>query len=353
MNDRVNPAMISLAREARGLTQIDLAERLHITQGFLSKMESGHLGVPQETIYALSDILNFPPKFYFQKYDVYPASMHLYRKHKTLPVKDLNRITAWMNIYRFHVLHLLQAADIESELLPECDVDEFGSAIEVARAVRAAMKLPRGPIENLCSVLEDWGVVVIPFHPLNRKFQGASMLMERGGYIMLINADMPGDRFRWTLAHELGHIVMHRIPAADAEKEADQFAGEFLMPAREIGQYLSEPTLERLASLKRYWKTSISSILIQAKNIGAITENQYRTQITRLAKEGITRTSEPRELAIPREEPTLIRELVEYHTKELGYSNEELSDLMALNIAELMSIYKPPFSGLRIVRKTG
>lgn len=352
MNRTINSAMIVLARESHGFTQSDLAKRIDVPQSTLSKMESGQIDVPSNVLAALVRELKYPEKFFYQTFEVYPAGMHLYlyRKHKTLPAKDLSRITALMNIYRSHVKYLLNAAEVEYKPVPEHDIDEFGSIADIARVVRQHVGLPSGTIQNLTGVLEDMGIVVVPFNPGTRMFAGASMLSEKPNYVVVVNSQMPGDRWRWTLAHELAHMVMHHTPTANMEAEADEFAAEFLMPSREISQYLTDLTVERLASLKRLWKVSMFAILGHAKRLGCITERHHRTLIMKLAKAGITRIKEPPELSIPLETPTLLNELIEFHDKELRYDVEQLADLLNINVKDLNQRYNFTGRNMRLVR---
>lgn len=348
-NSKVNPVMITLARETRGLTQRELADILNVTQGKVSKMESGFLQVSEAILESLSVELRYPKKFFYQNFEVYPAGMHLYRKHKTLPNKDLTRIAASMNVFRTHVKQLLQSAEIDYKPLLECDLDEYGTPSEIARIVRQHLQIPRGVIKSVTEILEDAGVLIIPFNPQTRFFSGASMLTEKPNYIVVINETMPGDRWRWTLAHELGHMVMHRIPTEDMEREADEFAAEFLMPAREIGQFLSNLTVERLAFLKRQWKVSMIAILNHALRLNKITPRQHRSLITRLAQLGITRIKEPAELNFPVEQPTLLNELIEFHGKELGFDVTQMADIFCSDVTEYIDTYKPTTSHLRLV----
>jgi len=355
MNRTVNAAMVVLARESSGLTQLALAKLLGITQGKLSKMESGQIPVTSDVLAALVHELDYPEKFYYQTFEVYPAGMHLYlfRKHKTMPARDLSRITALMNIYRSHIRNLLDAAEIDFKPVPEYEVEEFDSVATIAHAVRQYAHIPSGPIKNLTETLEDLGIVVVPFDPGTRMFAGASMLSEKPNYVVLINSQMPGDRFRWTLAHELAHMVMHRFPTLDMEGQANDFAAEFLMPGNEIGQYLSDLTLERLASLKRYWGVSMFSILQHALRLGKITERHHRTLIGRLARAGVTRLREPAELSIPVEVPSLLNELIDFHATELGYDADQLSDLLAIKPTTFLDRYRFKGRRLKLVQNVG
>jgi Zn-dependent peptidase ImmA (M78 family)/transcriptional regulator with XRE-family HTH domain len=358
MERTVNPAMITLAREAQSMTQTELARRLSTPQSKVSKMESGLIGVSPDMLTVLSRVLDFPEKFFFQNFEVYPAGIHLYqfRKHKTLQAKELNRIVAWMNLYRSHVRNLLTSAEIEYKPVPQFDVDELDSIGAIARAVRQYVGLASGPVKNMTAVLEDLGVVVVPFDPGTRKFAGATMLTEKPNYVVVANSTMTTAMWRWTLAHELGHMVMHRIPNANMEAEADEFAAEFLMPIRDIGPHFKDPlfpSIEKLAALKRIYNVAMFAVLVHSKKTGRITDDQYRTCITRMGSVGITRLQEPPELNLPPEVPTLLSEIVEFHAQELRYTADQLSDLISLNVPMFLDRYQFTGRKLNIVRNVG
>lgn len=361
MDRAANPVMITLARESRGISQKVLAERLgellrrEFTQAAVSKLESGQIHAVGGLLAALSEALGYPESFFCEQYEVYPPGLGFYRKHKTLPAKITNRIEAALNIYRLHVSKLLVSAEIDFIPIPECDVDEYGGAREAARAVRQYLKLPRGPIENVTEVLESLGIVVVPFNPQTRLFSGVSMLVNTESHVVLINSQMPGDRFRWTLVHELAHIIMHRLPSETMEAEADEFAGEFLMPYEEIASDLKNLTvkncIERLAALKRRWKVSMSAILTHGHKVKLISDWQHRQFRITLANKHITRTQEPRGLDFPIEQPALLLELVDFHVGELNYSLSELSNLLGLYETDFLRIYKPTLTKPTVVPK--
>lgn len=348
----VNPEMIVLARESRGLTQKDLASRLQVTQSHISKIESGLLGVSPEMLVDLVNILSYPEEFFYQTFQVYPPEMHFYRIHKTLPLKKRNEILATMNIRRKHIKELLDEAEIEFEPLPFCDLDEYKSPENIARAVRHFLRLPRGPIKNMTRILEDAGIIIVHIDVGTHRFSGCEMHAENPHFIIFINKDMPGDRLRFTLAHELGHIVMHRLPTPNMEEEADRFAAEFLMPALEIAQYLSNLALDKLATLKKYWKVSMGAILVHAKRLGKVTQRQYEYLWTQMGKAGY-RVKEPPELDIEQEKPTLLAQLIELHLKDLSYSADQIAKKFMLLVDEFISMYTIPDKRLRLLERVG
>lgn len=318
----------------------------------MSKIENGLLGVSPEMLSQLVTLLQYPEDFFYQTFQIYPPEMHFYRAHKTLSAKKQYEIRATMNIRRKHLKEFLDEAEIEFKPLPECDLDEYKSPENAARAVRHFLRLPRGRIENMTEILENAGIVVILLDVDTRLFSGCSMHAENPNFIVFVNKSMPGDRLRFTLAHELGHIVMHRLPTPNMEEEADLFAAEFLMPAQEIAQYLSDLALDKLASLKKYWKVSMGALLQQAKRLGKITQRQYEYLWTLMGKAGY-RLKEPPELDIPQEQPTLLAQLVDFHVSEMGYTVEQIANRLAFRVDEFVSIYMPPNKHLRLLQRVG
>jgi Zn-dependent peptidase ImmA (M78 family) len=157
---------------------------------------------------------------------------------------------------------------------------------------------------------------------------------------IFLNKDSPADRMRFSLAHELGHIIMHRIPTDDVEDEANAFAAEFLVPEQQLRRDLigSRITLERLARLKARWKVSMQFLLFQAEVIGHISryQSQYLwKQISRLG----WRTREPAETDFSHEEPKLFPEIVNLHVRDMGYGMAEFSELLHVDSNDLRDLY--------------
>lgn len=348
---QINPDMIVLGRESRGFTQAELAQLLGIDKGRLSKIEHGLMELPDHLLPDLVYHLRYPMEFFFSKFQTYPAGLPFYRKHKTLHAKAQTKIVAQMNLFRKHVNDLMRDVDISFREVPQCDVDAYGTPEAVAQVTRHFLNLPKGPILNLTDILEDLGIIVILLDTPTHKFSGASMLLEKANYLLFANANMPADRLRFTLAHELGHIVMHRLPTPDLENEADTFAREFLMPTTEIFPSLSEINLPKLASLKRYWKVSMGAILVHAHRLGVIKPRQYQYLWTQMGKAGY-RMREPAELDFPHDNPSLLKEILTVHKTGMGYTEDEISRKLELYIDEFRDKFgsSEPRQGLRLVK---
>lgn len=333
-----NGEMLRLARGAHGMTQDELAKQLsraltlststlsNVSQNRVSRWEDGLSCPSKEEVPVIEDVLNFPASFFFQTESPcgFATCCLYHRKRKTLPAATLHTIHDRINVLRIGVSRLLRnVAELPCQF-DRMDVDDFAGPEDVARLVRAAWQLPLGPVRNLVAVVEAAGGIVIPCSFDTDKLDAVSQWPHRLPPLFFINRDAPVDRWRWNLAHEVGHIFMHRIPTPNAEEEADRFASEFLMPAREITPELGEMTLEKAARLKPRWRVAMQAIIRKARDTGEITARKYTSLYSYLSAKGY-RKNEP--VKIAPEEPTTLRRLVETHMSIMKYSVDDLARL--------------------------
>ena len=353
LNKQPNPDMFTLARQLRELTQKDLAQEANVSQGMISMVEQGVKEISGDLLQELSDTLKFPEDFFYQDGGNVEPGMRYYRKRSSVKKKHLNRIDAELNIVLRNIKKLLSSVEFIELKVPFLDLEEYNNSPSlIAQAVREHWEIPKGPIKNLTEVIEAAGIIVIPWDFGTRKLDGFSFTVFNLPPIIFINKDLGGDRQRFTLAHELGHIILHsnRPPIADNEEEqANEFASEFMMPAKDIKSKLFDLDLKKLASLKLQWKMSIAAIIMRAKSLDLITYNQKRYLFQKLSKLG-WRKSEPQELEIPSERPSLLRELIDVHFNELGYSLEELCEVLKIAPADFNKWYNNKATHLTLVR---
>lgn len=337
----VNPDMITLARESRGLSQSKLAQRIRVSQGHLSKIEAGLLPVADGVLHSLSEALAYPASFFSLPDPVFgPSTCEFYhRKRQSLSTVLLKKLHAQINIRRIQIAKLLDAVDLPPINVPKIQPEETGESIaEIARAIRAMWQLPPGPVKDLTRAIEDAGGIVVRTDFGTPQLDAVSRWIPSLPPLFFVNRHAPGDRQRLTLAHELGHIVMHQVPNPNMEVEAFEFAAELLMPAREIRPYLSGVTIPRLAALKPVWKVSMAALVKRAQELGEITPRQYRFIIMRMNKLGF-RTSEPPELDVPPEEPLLLSEILKLYRGDFHYSLGDLASLLEMYQDELQMVY--------------
>ncbi|MDN3518312.1 XRE family transcriptional regulator [Aquisalimonas lutea] len=349
----INRELIQVGRQLRKMSQTELARQASITQGFLSKIEQGVKEPDDDTVTRLADALGLPESFFEQPDRVYglPVSVHpMFRKKSKVGVKTLDAIQAELNVRIMHIRRLIKAVDLEASLpLPEFDVDEYhGDPEEIAGLVRRTWLIPRGPIDNLTDYVEQAGVLVIDNNFSGSDIDGVTLAVPGLPPCIFLNSDRPADRRRFTLAHELGHLIMHRIPTPTMEDEANAFASALLMPASDIGPQLNRTTLAKLASLKRVWKVSMAALLMRAKTLGKVSPNQSSYLWRQM---GPYRKREPAQLDFAPEKPTVFPELLRLHMDELGYSIDELGSILHVHGADMNQFYHiQEKGGLRLVK---
>jgi Zn-dependent peptidase ImmA (M78 family)/transcriptional regulator with XRE-family HTH domain len=317
--------MLALARESRGLTQTRFAEEIGMSQAEVSKFENGVKQPSDAQIAKMADHLGYTVEFFFLDESVraFGSGCVYHRKRKSATDTKLSHLLATINVKRIQIKHLLKSVDSRAgHSFERLDIDEYkGGPPEVARALRALWHLPPGPVQNLVRAIEDAGGVVIRCDFGTSKVDALSQWLPGHSPVFLVNDSIPTDRLRFTLAHEVGHIVMHRTLTDNMEREADKFAAEFLMPERDIRPHLSYIDIPKLAGMKPYWRVAMAALIYRAADLKTIDERRKSYLWFRMGQAGY-RMHEPVELAP--EEPTLLKELLEIHEHSLGYGKQEI-----------------------------
>ena len=352
MARQFNGDLLRTARNARGWSQTRLAKEARISQGKLSKLENkliDHLA--DDELARISGALEFPPSLFLEPDDVLglPLSVHpMFRKRSSVGSRHLEQLQAQLNLRLFHIRRLLQSVTIEADLeLPEMDVDEFDSPEQIAGLLRRTWGVPFGPFKNLVGWVERAGCLVVLGDFGTSAVDGVTLKCSGMYPCIFLNRYQPVDRLRYTLAHELGHIVMHRVPSITIEHEANTFASELLMPAEQIRAELSgrRITLSTLAALKPVWSVSMQALLVRATDLRLISPSHSRYIWRQMSARGY-RKREPVALD-DQERPTVHPELIRVHIEDLGYSTEELCSLLHVLEGDLRWMHPLPNSASR------
>ena len=304
---------IKQARECMGLTQTAVAEALGVEQGSISQWERGYMQPTSDMVERLAFHLHVPPTFFAaESLFEFPEGSLAYRKTKGVSAIVATQLRR--HAERHFAMVELMMAQLEWPLnrLPSL---RDASPADAAALTRVQLGLaPDAPIENLTKSLEKHGLLVL-ISPLDADgFDAFSVWLEHHERrpTVVANIRRPGDRFCFSVAHELGHLVMHRSPCGSITQmdvEADMFAEELLMPAELIRQHLDTPvTVANLAKLKSIVKVSIQALAQRAFHLELCTQRQYQYLAERIGKLG-WRTREPG--MVPLERPRSLRQMAE------------------------------------------
>jgi Zn-dependent peptidase ImmA (M78 family)/transcriptional regulator with XRE-family HTH domain len=344
----LNGEMLRIARQYRGFTQRDFAELVGVEPSTISRAENGIVQPAEATVAKAADVLGFPVEFLSLPDRVYglPISAHpMWRKKKAVTQRDADAVLAELNIRILHLRRLLRSLEFAPKLpLPRYEVDDHEGDIEkIAGMVRRAWMLPAGPLANLTATVEAAGVFVFHIDLERSDIDGVTISAPDLPPCVFLNKQLPADRMRFTLAHEIGHIVLHRYPTESMEEEANHFAGALLMPRNDIHNHFAGKKIDLrfLARMKPIWRASMQNIAYRARRLGYITKEQSQ-YLWRQFNYHKIRMREPAELDIAQETPTLVPALFELHLKKLGYTLENMQAFLCTGLNDLRRMYEMP-----------
>lgn len=344
-----------MGRLLRAKTQSDLANDTGIDQALISKYENGR-PIPDEHLTAIAQVLQLPDVFFRRQVVLHApngASMMMFRRRQTASGKMQDQIAAEMTRLSDNVRVLFDSVDVQAiAVLPlyEMKTESLEEVESIAERVRLELRVPPGPVQSMTRVLESVGVIIVR-RPMPPKIDALVDSVPGSPSILLLSDSLLGGRQRFTLAHELGHLVMHsalNYGYDTIEEQANRFAPAFLMPAQDIKPKLRNLTMERLVALSAEWRVSVQALVHRAFDLEVISERQYRTWNEKLGKGGYG-NSEP--IPIPVELPTLLKSLIHLHMNDLRYSVPELAHALAMEEWEFRKNFLDETT-LRIVQKT-
>lgn len=264
-------------REIEGLNQEQLGRMLGISPQMVSAVESGRrsfTGTLDPIGYA-DDRLTLPP-----------MSEPLHRHRASTGVAAKNRAKELLRLAGevFAALADRTERAPRSRLERQPEPASFEELEEFAIDVRCMLDHEeRGPIQNLTAAAERAGVCLVPIVGLPG-IDGLSSWVNDVPVIG-ISPSVPGDRFRFTLAHEIGHLLMHMRKSEVTESQANRFAGALLFPMAEFDVAMDpRPQLRDFVALKSSWGVAVSALVYRAHDLGHVDDSRYRALQIQMSK---------------------------------------------------------------------
>jgi Zn-dependent peptidase ImmA (M78 family)/DNA-binding XRE family transcriptional regulator len=329
---------LKIARHAARLSQRDLAEAAEVSAMAISKYERD-LDMPSSgVLIRLARALDVKTEYFLRPVTV-TVSAPAYRRRTSLPRKQEQAITAQIQewLERYLDVESFFGGPPEFELPPDLDrrVTSLDEVERVAIELREGWDLGLAPIESLVEVLEDHGIKVglIEGH---QDFDSLTFWVDDTIPVIVVKRSVPGDRQRFNLAHELGHLVLEITEGVDEEAAAYRFAGAFLVPepvARfELGDRRQTLSLHELHLLKHKYGLSMQAWIYRAKNLGVLSE-PAATQLFREFRQQGWHREEPGD-QIPPEEPERMKRLVLRAMAEDLISKSRVAELLGMPLAQ-------------------
>lgn len=305
------------ARVYLGLSQGQLAELVGVSQPAISQIEKTGQ-VSDETLAAIARATGFAPWwFHLGPLPDLPTGSLRFRKRASSRLKDDERVRT----------HVLQAFEVFERLSVEANLPHVR-----VRPVAAGDNVTPDSIEDLAAVARDWlgvgpldpipsltraveraGVVVLGSVPEIERHDAVSFWRTETEHpLICFTRGFPGDRQRFSIGHELGHLVLHhlrQVESKQAEQEAHRFSGALLFPREAALDEIETPvTLSSLAYVKAKWGIAISALIRRCLDLGLINVERRLSLEKQLSARG-WRKSEPVE--VPEETPVLMAKLIQ------------------------------------------
>lgn len=265
---------------ARRLTQAQLASLVGVSPATVSKWRAGTQAPEREALDRLAGVVNVTPEW-FTRPPAEKVSLPLFRSNASAHVAARAMLEARMEWAQDIALALTEFVDFPALNLPSrsfTDPEQItNEEIELAAGeCRDLWRLGRSAVQDLALAIEGAGVVLVREETGIAQIEGLSAWSTvLGRPLVLLSADKDnGYRSRFDLAHELGHLILHRHIARptdrerhkELEQQAHRFAGAFLLPAETFASEVRMPvTLDDLLLLKRRWGVSVGAILMRLR----------------------------------------------------------------------------------------
>jgi Zn-dependent peptidase ImmA (M78 family)/transcriptional regulator with XRE-family HTH domain len=338
--------LLRIARQFRKLDQKDVAAKLGLSPALISRLENGIVSAPEDLKLRLAQLFEVPVDFLQQTEPVYgaPMSIHspMWRKKTAVTAPEIAAIVAELNIRVMHLRRLEEETGVEEQIkVPHLDPELYGGPEGVAALLRRQWLLPEGPIRDLVGLVESAGIVVVYSDMGGSQVAGVTYAVPGLPRIVMINRNDPADRQRFTLAHELGHIVMHEVPDPKMEEQANDFASFLLVPRQDLKRSIAgrRVDISLLGALKREWRVSMAGLLMAiAKRDRLIAPETERYLWIEFSRRNI-KFREPPEFDFPSERPSAISGMLTAFMDDLGYTLDDLGSLLRAHKHDLRTLY--------------
>lgn len=329
-----NPKRLCVARKRRKLTAKALAERAGLAADTVSRLENGINQPDSVTVAKLVRVLEFPEGFFF---DIDPeeietgavsfrnfTKMSALERDAAITAGTLGlQLSNWVE-QRFS-LPPVNLLDLSYETDPEV----------AAHAIRQYWGLGEKPIGNLLALLETNGVRVFSLAENTASVNAFSFWRDEKPFVFLNNFKTAESSI-FDTAHELGHLVLHKHgdpkETRAAEREANQFASAFLMPANDVKSRMPRwINIDVVLKAKLRWRVSAMAMAYRLSSLGFLSDWQYKSLCVELGKRGY-RSAEP--LGIERETSSIWRKVLSQLWLERT-TKSDIADGLNIPLSEL------------------
>ena len=347
---------LKLARSAAGLSLRNLEVKIgnRVTAQAIGKYERNESVPGSAVLIALADALGVSVDYLVGDQEMVLEAVDFRKKTITsrqevaqVEARVLQLLEPYLTVER--LLGLPSVAWDKPREAPWPVLRDPAEAEHAAHGLRDHWGLGFDPITNLVELLEERGVKILSMDLTNIDGLTARVRCEGGAIasVVVVNSGDGGERQRFTLAHELGHMILSVAPKVDEEKAAYRFAGAFLMPAEtlrsEIGKRRKSMGWSELFDLKQIFRVSVQALTYRCKDLGIFSQSLFRLLFEEFSRRGWRRPPYQEPRPIPREEPRRFKRLCFRALAEGAISEAKAAELLGISVQALnRQMEEPP-----------
>jgi Zn-dependent peptidase ImmA (M78 family)/DNA-binding XRE family transcriptional regulator len=327
---RLIPGRLRDARLAKRLNQAELGAAIGKTRQAVSAYEMGEKAPEATTLAAIAATLE-QPIAYFTAPDrdgFGPFGPRFFRASGPETKRRNLMCDAYAGWEVQIARYLADLVNYPPVILPCVTPADAGGAYseeeieEAADECRKVWGLGYGPLSNVLALVEGKGVIAARLRLEGERIEAFSYWNGLRPFIFLASEKESAARARFDVAHEIGHLVLHRgVGQEDIEEpkalkrietEANRFAGALLLPRQSFPNEVFTTRLDAFVGLKARWKVAIQAMIYRCKNLGIFDEYQI-TNLYKQISARKWRTKEPLDdpSSYPLEQPCLLKRAVE------------------------------------------
>lgn len=309
----VTHSRISLARRRRAMSKKGLADLVGVTPNTVMRYEAGEIEPSEENLEKIARSLAFPKDFFIGgEIDEPRRDNASFRGMASKSARIMDAALA-----SGAIAFLLDDWIAKSYNRPEPDILDLQHVEPhtAAMLLRQHWQLGDKPIANMIHLLEGRGIRMFSLAENTKDVDAFSLWRDDIPYVFL-NRFKSSERSRFDAAHELAHLCLHKHGGANAEyigegleKEANAFAGAFLMPESDVRAVVKPPLygVNELSDYKRRWRVSVAAINYRLRELGMINESKSVSNYVEMSRRGWLK-NEPHGIA--REQSSVLQDII-------------------------------------------
>lgn len=273
---------IKNARALKGFSQQELADLIGVSKQMISKYEKGESIPSSSNLLRLGKSLNVKIDYFFK-----PSKIELgvlnFRKKSSFSMKKQESLEQRIKLNLENYLEIEELLQIDysfSNIIGKENIQKIDDIERIVLLLRTEWEIGLDPIHNIIQLLEDKEIKVVELFDVDDTFDGVATFVNDKFPVIVVNGNFPVERKRFTLLHELGHLLLN-LPDCnikDEENYCNKFAAEFLFPKKlvikEFGVKRDLISLNELIEVQKKYGISIQAIIHRLVDAGIFTDNR-------------------------------------------------------------------------------